>query len=121
MRLSIRIRSARTQAGLSQSKLAEQLGVTRAAVANWESATDAVAPSTERLADLAAATRVSFEWLATGRGARGFDQAPTTTETEQPLNPTELRLLRAFRNCKPALRESILVMAEGASGSDRRR
>jgi len=120
VRLSIRIRSARTQSGLSQLKLAERLGVSRSAVANWESTTAAVSPTLERLAELSIETAVSFEWLATGRGARALVHEPTALPGDHAIDPTERRLLQAFRNCRPALRESLLLMAEGASSRRRR-
>ena len=49
--LGERIRAARQAAGLSQEKLAEQLGLTRQAVTKWE--TGQSAPSTENLLRLA--------------------------------------------------------------------
>ena len=47
--LGARIRAARQAAGLSQEKLAEQLGLTRQAVTKWE--TGQSAPSTETCSD----------------------------------------------------------------------
>lgn len=85
--------------GMSQSALAACLGVTRGAVANWESARG-VLPATERLQRIAKATEVSFEWLATGRGARGhgFSQEDVPAADMQIVEDRlELRLLRAFR------------------------
>ncbi|MEE7548721.1 helix-turn-helix transcriptional regulator, partial [Xanthomonas sp. Kuri4-1] len=38
-KLHLRIREARDLTGLTQQTLADELGVTRAAVAHWESAT----------------------------------------------------------------------------------
>ena len=48
-----RIREARRNAGLSQEKLAEQIGVSRQAVTKWEAGQ--AAPSTENLLRLAEA------------------------------------------------------------------
>lgn len=85
--------------GMSQSALAACLGVTRGAVANWESARG-VMPATERLQRIAKATEASFEWLATGRGARvhGFSEDDVPAADMQIVEDRlELRLLRAFR------------------------
>jgi len=54
MKLSIRIRMARQYAKLSQLELALELGVSRGAVGNWESANGAQ-PATARLEKLALA------------------------------------------------------------------
>jgi len=99
MRLAARIRVARQRAGIPQRELAERIGVTRGAVANWESATG-VLPATERLQRIAHATGVAFEWLATGRGpaayAPSLDDVPAA-DIEIVEDALELRLLRAFR------------------------
>ena len=67
MDMATRIRVARRSAGLTQSELAERIGVTRGAVANWEISTRPK-PSLGNLVVVATATGVSFEWVATGRG-----------------------------------------------------
>lgn len=67
MDLETRVRVARQRAGMTQSQLAERIGVTRGAVANWE-ISKRPKPSVSNLIEIAVATRVSFEWLATGRG-----------------------------------------------------
>jgi transcriptional regulator with XRE-family HTH domain len=66
--LNDRVRHARRAAGLSQSGLAERLGVVPSAVAQWESP-QGTSPTVAHLAHIAQLTNVSFEWLATGRGA----------------------------------------------------
>ena len=66
MSISARIRQARQDAGISQSRLAGMLGVTRSACSQWES-TGGTAPRRERLEQLATLLGVSYEWLATGR------------------------------------------------------
>lgn len=67
--ISKRVRFARQAARITQSELADALDVSRSAVAQWESSTGS-APATQNLARLAVALHCSFEWLATGRGAR---------------------------------------------------
>ena len=56
-----RIREARRNAGLSQEKLAEQIGVSRQAVTKWEAGQ--AAPSTENLLRLAEALHTPLETL----------------------------------------------------------
>ena len=100
MKLSMRVRKARHQAGLSQQVLAERMGVTRGAVANWESAV--AVPAARRLARIANVTGVSYEWLATGRGAMlpelGFEDPKTPAiDADFVDDPVERQLLDTFR------------------------
>jgi phage repressor protein C with HTH and peptisase S24 domain len=62
-----RIAYARDQAGLTQTALGKQLGLTRSAVSQWES--EDTEPSAENLRAIAVATNVNYDWLATGRGS----------------------------------------------------
>jgi transcriptional regulator with XRE-family HTH domain len=111
-----RIRLARRHAGLSQAQLAEAVQVQRSAVSHWESA-QAKNPSATHLCDIALATGVQFEWLATGRGAMAMcaevrmDSVPTAQAllVEEPI---ELRLLRAFRHASPQSRVSLVEIVE---------
>ena len=122
MKLSTRIRTSRVRAGLSQAELAEALGVSRSAVGNWESARGGVHPSSERLAELALATGVSYEWLATGRGT---PQAPSdgipAADAEFVDDPVERRLLEGFRACSEQFRQAILTVVEAQSPQRPRR
>lgn len=67
--MAVRIRRARLGASLTQAQLARHAGVNRSAVAQWERAEGGTTPSVANLANIAVATKVAFEWLATGRGA----------------------------------------------------
>lgn len=60
--LAARLRSARTEAGLSQAQLAEAAGVTQAHVSQWESGRRT--PHIDSLVKLADALDVSLDWLA---------------------------------------------------------
>lgn len=64
-----RIRQARKRAGLNQSELAERLGVTQPAVANWESGVHD--PRRVVLARLADALSTPLDWLADGARSPG--------------------------------------------------
>lgn len=96
-----RIRRARRVSGFSQEQLARMVGVQRSAVAQWERE-GGTCPSVHHLAQVAVATRVHFEWLATGRGeaAHGDDrlqQALTTAGlARDELEASVLALLRAM-------------------------
>ena len=63
--LSTKIRYARKAAGLTQAQVAEQLGITRGAVTQWESKDEAnrTNPSTETLRRIAQVTGMPFTWF----------------------------------------------------------
>ncbi|WP_313253185.1 helix-turn-helix transcriptional regulator [Stenotrophomonas sp.] len=65
--MAARIRIARLRAAMTQGQLAERIGVTRSAVANWEISTRPK-PNITHLVSIAIETNVSFEWIAIGRG-----------------------------------------------------
>jgi transcriptional regulator with XRE-family HTH domain len=114
MQLSTRIRLARRRAHLSQEALARELGISRGAVANWECSLGAL-PATSRLERLARITSVNFEWLATGRGSIGYvpvDEDVPAVEAEFVHDPTERRLLAAFRACGTHTRKMLLKLAD---------
>lgn len=112
--LAGRIRKARVRMRLTQRELAILLGVTRGAVANWESA-NAALPATERLQRIAHATGVNFEWLATGRGVAGYQASREEnlgTGLEIVIDTMELRLLRLFRASPLQQHARIIAMLE---------
>lgn len=114
MRFARRMRIARKRVGLSQRELAQHLGVSRGAVANWES-DNGPFPATERLQSIALITGVSFEWLATGRGQvthdGGLGEVPAAA-MEVVDDPVELRLLQAFRGSSRRRQSLIMDFAE---------
>ncbi|MGY8624175.1 helix-turn-helix transcriptional regulator [Chromobacterium violaceum] len=72
-----RIKEARTARKHSQQWLADEVGVTQASACSWEQGkTD---PTTENLSRIALVLRVSYDWLATGRGAMELSYVPTET------------------------------------------
>lgn len=125
MGLAARIRRARRIAGLSQQALADALGVTRSAVSNWES-DSGVRPATNRLAVLAQALHVGFEWIATGRGemrvcAEPRDR-PDVDHGAVVDCPHELQLLQAYRRAPARVKALLQEMANlHAPASSRRR
>ncbi len=77
MELNARILHARNESGLTQEQLAEAVGKTRGAVAQWEAGT--VRPRHSTLVAIAEATRTPLLWLESG-----------TSETEAtPPTPAE--------------------------------
>lgn len=120
MELSSRIRHARTRAHLSQQELADRLGISRTAVANWESAKP-VFPATKRLLRIALLTCVCFEWLSTGYGPIQNDLVPDGTFPDEASegvdDELEQRLLRAFRAASRHDGRRIIEFAEARTRS----
>ena len=82
MTLGERIKTCRQQAGMSQEKIAELVGISRQAVTKWE--TNQSAPSTENLFKLAEIFGTTVDLLLPEKTAD--DKAPTeaSAPTEQP-------------------------------------
>ena len=116
MNLQARIRMARRHAGLSQSSLAQQVGVQRSAVSHWEGA-QGKQPRVAHLREVATATGTQFEWLATGRGPMTMsreDELAGVAAAEAMLvdDQLEMRLLDAFRNAPARSRIALVEIAE---------
>ncbi|MGH8075262.1 MAG: helix-turn-helix transcriptional regulator [Lysobacter sp.] len=112
----LRIRLARRHGGLSQAALAASVGVQRSAVSHWE-ASPGKSPSASHLRQVAMATGVQFEWLATGRGKMTLspEVAMDSVAAADALlidDPLELRLLTAFRDSPPRSRVPLVEIAE---------
>lgn len=69
MTIGARIREARKRLGMSQQALATEVGVSRPAVAQWESGESA--PKKENIGPIAEALRTSVEWVLSGRNSKG--------------------------------------------------
>ena len=94
-----RIAAWRRERGMSQSALAAATGVSRSAVAQWE--TDRAGQMTANLSRIARALDVSVELLLHGAGAR----------TTDGLTGDELALLRLYRECDTGARAEVLRSA----------
>lgn len=70
-----RVKAARAKAGLTQRELAERIGVTPSAVAQWELGSSD--PGMRLLAALATVLEVSCDWLVIGRPTPGAEQGGT--------------------------------------------
>lgn len=120
-----RIRLARRHAGLSQTQLAQKVGVRRSAVSHWES-TEGKNPSMANLRTVATVTQVQFEWLATGRGAMqvSTEQALDSVAAAEAMvieDDAEMRLIAAFRTLPANARVLLLELAGMLAVSRRQR
>ena len=98
--LGSRIRDLRRDKGWTQDDLARVIGVSRSAVAQWE--TDRSGQVSGNLSRIAKAFEVTVEVLLHGAAARGSAQAVTGDEWA---------LLRLYRECTPADRAFLLRSA----------
>lgn len=94
-----RIRAARMARGMTQADLAAATGVSRSAVAQWE--TDRAGQVRGNLARIAEVLGVSTDHLVGGK--------PMSDLT--PADATELALLRLYRACDGADRQLLLRTA----------
>lgn len=111
-----RIRMARRLAQLSQTQLAQAVGVQRSAVSHWESPTGK-SPSVANLRQVAVVTGTQFEWLATGRGPMTLSrevelESVATADALLVEDPLEFRLVRAFREAPLRARMALLEVVE---------
>ncbi|MEO6519323.1 MAG: helix-turn-helix transcriptional regulator [Pseudoxanthomonas sp.] len=115
-----RIRLARRALGLSQTQLAQAVGVQRSAVSHWE-APLGKNPSVSHMREIALVTGIQFEWLATGRGEMPLSKdvqldSIATAEALLVEDMQEFRLVTAFRAAPLRSRLALLeVMEELAS------
>lgn len=91
MQLAETICALRAGAGMSQSELAERLGVSRQSVSKWE--TGAAVPDLDKLVKLAALFQVSLDRLVTGEDAPHSppEPAPAPSTPAQQSRPQRTR------------------------------
>ncbi|MGO4552406.1 helix-turn-helix transcriptional regulator [Lysobacter sp. 2RAF19] len=111
-----RIRLARRHAAMSQTQLAQAVGVQRSAVSHWE-APQGKNPSVKHLREIAMVTGVQFEWLATGRGqmAPSRETVLDSVAAVDALlvdDSLEQRLLVAFREAPVRARLALVELME---------
>lgn len=115
-----RIRQARKVAGLNQAALAERVGVSQPAVANWESGVHD--PRRLMLAKLAEALSTPLEWLAEGaRSSAERDKGAAAAYLRRPLQHTPVisfrdaaRLLDAAAPDPHAVAEDYIPVTAGS-------
>lgn len=115
-RLQFRVREARAATKMTQEAFALRLGVSRSAVANWE--TGVGVPDMQNLSRICVASGMAFEYLATGRGERFADGSAVTDDAGGYMTPDEskaqdsdeLKLLKRYRACSAEKRRAILSL-----------
>lgn len=101
-----RLRLLRSQAGLSQKALAEQIGVSQQSINKYENHN--IEPDIETLIALADAFGTSVDYLI------GHDEDATPAETDNALvlDPAEAALLRKFRRLRPEQKTCIEMVID---------
>jgi transcriptional regulator with XRE-family HTH domain len=100
VQIGTRIRKVRRERGWTQDQLANAVGVSRSAVAQWE--TGRAGQVTGNLTRIAATLEVGVEYLMYG------DDKRAPSEVRQG---DELALLRLYRECSPEDRQLLLRTA----------
>jgi transcriptional regulator with XRE-family HTH domain len=95
-----RIRVARQERRITQEELASAVGVSRSAVAQWE--TGRSGQVTGNLARIAQVLGVGMEFLMHGSGSPGLPEAHSANEAA---------MLRLYRDCAPEDRQLLLRTA----------
>ena len=108
--IGTRIRAARERRGLTQAALAELVGVTRSAVAQWETGRSGQVGG--NLAQIAAVLGVGVEHLLLGSGAAAVFEEFGAPEG---LAGDDLALLRLYRSCQPEDRQILLRLGKAMS------
>ncbi|WP_370226088.1 helix-turn-helix domain-containing protein [Pararhodobacter marinus] len=101
--LGDRLAAGREAASMTQSQLAQRLGVRAKTLRDWEN--DVSEPRANRLQMLAALLGVSLRWLLTGEGD---DVQPQGAVEETPPSPAATAALADLRS----LRGELLAMGE---------
>jgi transcriptional regulator with XRE-family HTH domain len=103
--IGARIKAARQDQGWTQDQLADAVGVSRSAVAQWE--TGRAGQVTANLTRIAAALEVGVEYLMYGRDK----SAPAQTHSGD-----EIAMLRIYRECSAHDRQLLLRIAKRFAG-----
>lgn len=111
--LADRIRMARRACGLSQSKIAGLLFVHRGTVGHWERGSGHQ-PTSFNLQQLSVVMEVSYEWLATGRGAMQLSSEEVSAVRLDCFAQSEAeeQLLLAFRMVPERRRLAVMDYAQ---------
>jgi len=99
-------------AGLSQTRLADLLGITRSACSQWESE-EGTSPRGKRLAELAQLLGVSYEWLATGKHSdAGHQYGEQASRHGKTLSAQQQQLLIMFERLPAAGQHALVKLLE---------
>ncbi|GAB6042719.1 helix-turn-helix domain-containing protein [Endothiovibrio diazotrophicus] len=110
MEIGKRIRAARKEAGLTQDELAARVGVSRSAIAQWETRPK-VLPSHANMDALTEVLRVNYEWLAKGNGPMHRGASEPTGEYN--AMPADLRRVMEIVSGWPTERRRALLQVLG--------
>ncbi|MDR3537359.1 MAG: helix-turn-helix transcriptional regulator [Acetobacteraceae bacterium] len=108
--IGARIRDVRREKGMTQDQLATAIGVSRSAVAQWE--TGRAGQITGNLTRIASTLDVGVEYLMYGEDKRSPSHVGSGDE---------LALLRLYRECSPEDRQLLLRTARRLAGPDAER
>ncbi|NHQ81540.1 helix-turn-helix domain-containing protein [Chromobacterium vaccinii] len=103
-----RIREARKARNRTQKWLADEVGVKQSSACGWE--LGKTEPTSENMSRVAQALRVSFDWLATGRGGMelSFVPAELTVAEPAPVDLDQAEFLALFEQLPRAKRQILL-------------
>jgi transcriptional regulator with XRE-family HTH domain len=111
--LGSRIRTAREAAKVSSAELSRKIGISRAAVAQWE--TGQTEPSAANLRKVASVLNVTLEWLGQGRGTTATPRATPRAGAPAPV-PSDGVLVDLKK--LPAEQAKLLLSAMGGKNCE---
>lgn len=112
MDIGTRIRTARKEKGISQAVIARRIGISVAAVSNWETGKNEL--SGDSLIAVAAILGVSPAWLQTGKGEQLGGTLPLyqASNEDPPLSHQEQAMVELFRGLTDKQKTDIVQTLE---------
>ena len=116
-RLGTLIRSARTDAGLTQVQLAQRVpGATASDIGRYERGE--AEPSTQTVKDIAKACGVTQKSLLEAMPASSSSSSSSSTTTSMRLTATEKRLVELYRSAPSETKKKAMKVLKGESTLD---
>ncbi|OQS32469.1 helix-turn-helix domain-containing protein [Chromobacterium haemolyticum] len=108
MMIGSRIKAARKARKRSQEWLASETGVNQSSVSQWEKGL--TEPATNNLSRIAQVLRISYDWLATGRGDMELSYTPVAASVAEPMPVDQdlAELVALFEQLPRARRQTLL-------------
>ena len=110
-----KLREARKKANLSQEEFARKAGVSRSAVAKWES--DRGMPDVENLKVIASLLNISLDYLLDDDGRLTFNETREPVDLESYMKTGKCSLKRAFSMMLPYFFSIPMSMTRYRSGT----